>query len=367
MNLAVNPVRTLVVFLAILSFSSFAIAQDEVGNWDKAVSLYKQSQYRESIVEFRKVINEIPTHSESWKFMGLAYFQVKEYDLAAEALTKAYDLKKADGRTDNDILSALSRCYIGSNKFEKALPRLEALVKQQPEAANNFYLLGVAYANLQRPSDAVTALKNAVKLDPHDMDSWYYMAALQLKNKMTDDAIVSLKGAVAASPKNVEMITLLTETQLRKAVAETDPARSNLAFEEAIKSANKLKSVRDDGVSAELLGRIYLAAKRYTSAELTLSRALTLTKEPTANLYFNLGLAHAQNKSYARAAEMLLQADRLGPGNVDTLNYLGFVYENLRKFQMALDAYSRAFELSGRSNQEIKEAIDRVTPFAHPQ
>ena len=92
-----------------------------------------------------------------------------------------------------------------------------------------------------------------------------------------------------------------------------------------------------------------------------------MTKEPSATLYFNLGLAHAQNKSWNRAAEMLLQANRLNPADINTLNYLGFVYENQRKYSLALDAYNRAYEASGRSNTEIKEAIDRVMPMVKPQ
>jgi cytochrome c-type biogenesis protein CcmH/NrfG len=64
---------------------------------------------------------------------------------------------------------------------------------------------------------------------------------------------------------------------------------------------------------------------------------------------------------------MLAQADRLNPGDFNTLYYLGYVYENLRRYQQALDAYNRAFEASGRSNADLKTSIDRVAPLAkHP-
>jgi tetratricopeptide (TPR) repeat protein len=112
-----------------------------------------------------------------------------------------------------------------------------------------------------------------------------------------------------------------------------------------------------------LLGRAYLAAKKYTNAEMMLSRAVEGTKQPSAALYFNLGFAHAQNKSWARAAEMLAQADKLNPGDLNTLYYLGYVYENLRRYPQALEAYTRAYEASGRNNADIKASIDRVTPM----
>jgi cytochrome c-type biogenesis protein CcmH/NrfG len=190
------------------------------------------------------------------------------------------------------------------------------------------------------------------------------MGVQYFRNGKLNDAIAALKNGLAASPKNPEILGLLSEALLRQGAAEVDEKRAAAYFEEAIRTATALKSVRDDANSTEVLGRAYLAAKKYTNAELTLSRALETTKQPSAALYFNLGFAHAQNKSWARAAEMLTQADRLNPGDLNTLYYLGYVYENLRRYPQALDAYSRAYEASGRSNADIKASIDRVTPLA---
>ena len=344
-----------------------AQAQEDVASWDKAVSLYKQNQFQEAIAEFKRVLVEFPTHAESWKFTGLAYYQLKEYDQAIAALGKALELKKAEGQNTADLLLILGRCHLALNHYEQALPYLESLIKLQSDNSTNYYLLGFAYANLKRPNEAVSALKNAVKLDPKDADSWYYLGVIQLRAGKLDEAVGAFRSGVSAAPNNLEIINLLAETLVRRGLAELDTAKANTIYEEAIRTAVKLKALRDDAASTELLGRIYLAAKKYTSAELTLARALAMTKEPTATLYFNLGLAHAQNKAWARAAEMLLQSDRLSPANVDTLNYLGFVYENLRKYPQAIDAYTRAYEASGRTNTEIKEAITRVTPLVKLQ
>lgn len=342
-------------------------AQDDLPSWDRAVSLYKQNQFREAISEFKKVLEDVPNHADSWKYIGLSYFQLKDYDQALAPLNKTLELKKAEGKSNTEVLLALGRCQLALNRYDQALPHLETLTKQQPDAAVGFYLLGFAYANLKRTNEAVQALKTSLKLDPKDADTWYYLGVLQYRAGNLDGAIEALRGGVTAAPTNIEMTTLLAETLVRRGLAEADLTKANLLYDEAIKTAVKLKSLRDDAASTELLGRTYLAAKKYTSAELTLSRALAMTKEPSATLYFNLGLAHAQNKAWARAAEMLLQANRLNPADINTLNYLGFVYENQRKYPLALDAYNRAYEASGRSNAEVKEAIDRVMPMVKAQ
>ena len=134
-----------------------------------------------------------------------------------------------------------------------------------------------------------------------------------------------------------------------------------------MKSATTLRTLRDDSPSAELLGRAYLAAKKYPKAEELLERALATTKEPTSVLYFNLGFAAAQNKNWSRSADVLALADKLKPGDVNTLTYLGYVYETLHRYPQALEAYTRAYETGGRTNAELKTSIDRVTPFAKPQ
>src|SRR4030095_5098702 len=72
-------------------------------DWERAVSLYKQGQFREAIAEFRKVLDEAPDHSDSWKFIGLSYYQLKEYKSAIQPLEKALELKRKDNRNDPDL------------------------------------------------------------------------------------------------------------------------------------------------------------------------------------------------------------------------------------------------------------------------
>jgi tetratricopeptide (TPR) repeat protein len=355
------------VFIFLASTAAYTATYTKVGaglfDWEKAVSLYKQGQFREAITEFQKVLAEHPDHPDSWKFVGLAYYQLKDYQAAVAPLEKALALKRAEGRNDSDLVRALGQSHLSIKQYDKALPYLETLVRVQMNSAANYYMLGVTFANLNRPEEAAEAFQKAVKLDPKDADSWYFIGVQQFRSGKLNDAIPSLKSGLAVSPKNLEMLGLYAEALLRQGATETDEKKANALFDEAVRTSTTLKSLRDDAASNELLGRAYLAAKKYTNAELTLSRALETTKQPSAALYFNLGFAHAQNKSWARAAEMLAQADKLNPGDLNTLYYLGYVYENLRRYSQALDAYSRAYEASGSTNADLKASIDRVTPL----
>jgi tetratricopeptide (TPR) repeat protein len=333
-------------------------------DWERAVSLYKQGQFREAIAEFRKVLDEAPGHADSWKFIGLSYYQLKDYKSAIQPLEKALELKRNENRNDPDLYRALGQSNMLLKNYDQALPYFETLVRVQMNVAANFYLLGVTYANLNRSEEASEAFQKAVKLDPKDADSWYSLGVAHFRGGRLNEAIAALRSGAAADPTNAETLGLLAESLLRQGANESDEKKANSYFEEATRVATNLKNLREDAASLELLGRAFLSAKKYTNAEMTLSRALEVSKPPSAALYFNLGFAHAQNKSWARAAEMLAQADKLNPGDFNTLYYLGFVYENLRRYQQALDAYNRAFEASGRNNADLKDSIDRVTPLA---
>lgn len=354
------------VFAALVCLCS----QVALADWEKAVSLYKQGQYRAAIAEFQTVVAEFPDHADSWKFVGLAYYQLKEYVPAVAPLEKALQLKRNEGKTDTDILQALGRVEIALNRYDRAAPHFETLTRVQKadkSAAVNYYLLGVCYANLNRQADSDAAFRLATKLDPTDGDAWYYLGTQHFRANRFNEAITALRSGVAANPKSAEMQGLLAESLLRHAAAMTDEKQAQALNEEAIRSATALKALREDAASLELLGRAFLAAKKYTNAEMMLESALAATSKPTAALFFATGFAHAQNKAWVRAAEMLANADRVQPGDFNTLYYLGYVFENQRKFAQALDAYNRAFEASGRANADVKASIERVTPFVKLQ
>jgi superkiller protein 3 len=239
-------------------------------DWERAVSLYKQGQFREAIAEFRKVLEEAPDHADSWKFIGLANYQLKDYKSAIQPLEKSMELKRVANRNDPDLYRALGQSHMMLKNYEKALPYFQDLVRMQMNVAANFYLLGVTYANLNRAGEASEAFQKAVKLDPKDADSWYYLGVAHFRGGRLNEAIAALRSGMAADPANVETLGLLAESLLRQGANESDEKKANSYYEEAIRVATSLKNLREDAASLELLGRGFLSAKKYTNAEMTL-------------------------------------------------------------------------------------------------
>ncbi len=330
-------------------------------DWERAVSLYKQGQYREAIAEFERVLAEYPEHADSWKFAGLSHYFLKENEQATVSLGKAIELKKKEGRRDPELYRALGQAFFALGRYEKALESFEALTAMQPVVAANFYLLGLTLTSLDRGEAASSAFEKAVALDPGDCDSIFYIASNRFRAGKVADAVEVLRRGLKISPRHPEMLGLLTESLLRQALTEVDEKTRQSITDEAARTATLLRNVRPDAASEEMLGRAWLAAKRYANAEQALTRAIELSRTPSAMICFNLGFALAQTKSWTRALERLTEANRLAPDDLNTLYYLGYVYENLRRYQQAFEAYSRAYELSGQTNDDIRASIERVS------
>ena len=56
-------------------------------------------------------------------------------------------------------------------QYEKAIPRLEQALSQQPDSYEALYYLGVSHARSERPSRANTHFEKLVELNPEDIEA----------------------------------------------------------------------------------------------------------------------------------------------------------------------------------------------------
>src|SRR5204862_1412544 len=61
--------------LILVTLAATASAQD----WDRAVSLFNQKQYRAANSEFHKVLNANPDAWKSWYYIGAGHFALQSY------------------------------------------------------------------------------------------------------------------------------------------------------------------------------------------------------------------------------------------------------------------------------------------------
>jgi tetratricopeptide (TPR) repeat protein len=342
------------VLTLIVATVTSALAQD----WDKAVSLFNQKQYRPAIREFHAVLKANPDAWQSWYyigashfglqsyddaidafqnyiksaekddkaqatgnyFIGMSHYQAKQYDKAIPALTRYVSISdKAQQKVDTTARAALGRSYIFTNRFNEAIPILTAAAAEMKTNATNYYYIGFAQNKLGRPDQAITALNQSLSIDPKDADS----------------------------------LTLLADIYFSQVRQNPTMAK------QLISTGERLIAVRDDERAWGLLGQAYLIDKQYTKAAPLLDKFARAHVE-SAGAWYNLGVALSRSSQWKPAAEALEKTIKLAPTNTAAQLELGYVYESDKQYDKAIAAYQRVYDASGQKDETARAGIERV-------
>jgi tetratricopeptide (TPR) repeat protein len=340
--------------ILVLCAAISAFAQD----WDRAVSLFNQKQYRQAVREFHAVLKANPDAWQSWYyigashfqlqsyedsidasqnyikaadkdekmqqpgyyFVGMSHYQMKQYDKAILALARYVALSdKTQQKVEPAARAALGRCYIFTNRFNEAIPVLVTSAAEMKSNATNYYYIGFAQRKLGRDDQAITALNQGLAIDPKDADA----------------------------------LTLLADIYLSQ--VKQNPA----AAKQLISVGERLMSVRNDERAWGMLGQAYVIDKQYEKAAPLLDK-FARAHPDSSGAWYNLGLSYSRSSQWKPAEEALEQAVKLMPNGLAALLELGYVYESDKQYDKAMTAYERAYEASGRKDETAKAGIDRV-------
>ncbi|HKA20478.1 MAG TPA: tetratricopeptide repeat protein [Blastocatellia bacterium] len=359
---------TVTIFL----YATLAAASD----WDRGVSLYNKGEYRAALVEFQDIVMERADAAGAWYYIGLCEFKLKRYDRVELPLSHAIDLLEIQTPSSADIAGAWYTIGIShylQARYEKAIEPLKRYIELNSKAAREIdgsarTALARSYFFLDRFDDALPLLasageKTSIANSERTKEiaaNFYYRGAIFFKKEDDDHAIAALHEAVKGNPEDVPALELLCESLMRKARKSNSDARWN----EAAEVAEKLKAIRDDLKTANILGRAYLGAQRFDSAVGPLEKLAKANPENgQAWLYYGISLSRSGR--LRKAMEALEITIQLMPESIPALAELGYVYEADKQYQQALRVYEKAYAASGEA--ALKEKIDRVRALASQQ
>ena len=353
------------VAFATFAFIALVATATKAQEWDNAISLYNQKQYRQAAKAFHAVLKSNPDAWQSWYYIGTSHYnlqsyldsidafnnymkgaekaknekeqgvayyyigfsnyQLKQYDKTIPALTKYIAItEKLKGKLEPNARAALGRAYVFSDKFNEAIPVLTQSVAELKNATN-FYYLGYSHQRLGHTDQAIAALNQGLTVDPKDVDTLSLLGSLYLSQ----------------SSKNPQ------------------------ALKQVIATGEKLVAVKDDERAWSLLGQGYLLDKQYAKAAPFLDKYARAHTD-SSGAWLNLGLAYSRSSQWKPAAEALEQASKLDAKNVPVLLELGYVYESDKLPEKALNAYERAYAASGQTDATARDSIERLKAGNQP-
>jgi tetratricopeptide (TPR) repeat protein len=359
--------------LLVLFLSATALASD----WDRGVALYNKGNYQQALVEFQDIVMERPDAAGAWYYIGLCQFKLKRYDRVELPLSHAIDLLEIQTPAAPDIAGGWYTIGIShylQAHYDKAIEALTRYIDINSKAKREVdpsarTALGRSYYSLERYDEALPLLAAAGREKiPTSTDerikenaaNEYYLGAIYFKREDDDRAIVALREAVKGNPEDIAALELLAESLMRKA----RKANSDARWLEAAEVGERLKVVRDDLKTANILGRAYLGAKKFDSAVAPLEKLAKANKDNgQAWLYY--GIALSRSGQMRKAMEALEITIQLTPESTAALLELGYVYETDKQYQQALRIYEKAYAAS--NDPAIKASVDRVRALAAQQ
>jgi tetratricopeptide (TPR) repeat protein len=114
-------------------------------------------QLDEAERDFRGVLQVDHQSGAAYGNLGVVYMRRKQWTKALDTLRRAEHLSAMPQVAG--IRLNIGLAYFRQNEFLKAIPRFEAVVRDQPEAAQPRYLLGLCYFFADRWADAANTLE----------------------------------------------------------------------------------------------------------------------------------------------------------------------------------------------------------------
>jgi tetratricopeptide (TPR) repeat protein len=329
-----------------------------------AYLLLEQKQFAAAAKEARELAESHPNDPEAWKIAGFAELNLKQYADATKDLEKAVELQRNAKQDDPNTESALGQAYVLSEKYQEALPLLNAAINRNPNQPDSMliYYRGISEYKTGKTADAEKSFNQVVKLNPKDSLSLFYLAQIALTKNDLDGAIANLNRATVNDARLTGAWTLLTSAYLRRAATSTDPAKADADYISAVRAGEGLIKLRTDAEAVTLFGQALIGSKQYARAAGVLERA-TVAPDATGVTFYLLGVAHSRAQNFPKAIAALESAAKKSPDDVNVYREMGYAYEVTKQYAKALAAYQKGSSLAP-SDPDLKESIERVKPFA---
>jgi tetratricopeptide (TPR) repeat protein len=323
--------------------------------------LYLQSnKVQEAMTAAEQALKVAPANREANRVMGILYAAMSENgrenqapnaprDKASnEYAAKAIEhleraIERPVGEPDPNVRATLSRLYLKTGAFEKAVRLLAILVDQEPGWADGPTLLAEAYAGAGRTSEAIEWLEGRIATNPRLLPA---LGDFYARERRWSDAAGAYARALQRSPRNLDLKLRYAQTLLNAG------GRDN-----AVKARDALNDIvaarATDPFALYLLSQAQRRMGDAQAAEATARRVIAQNSRNPRG-YYALAEALEERHQYQTLVDELAPVvarnrDKSGGGSFDVallLPHLGFAYQALGEHDKAIATFEEARRLS---------------------
>ena len=300
-----------------------------------------------------KVLASIPDSARSAKLyaaLGAAYEQRKDFKAAIDAYKHAIVLD----RDNLDAIRGLAENYLNDGQLEMALEQYKVIADSNPEDAQTYVRMAEIYRRQAKYDLALEDLKRADTLVPDTMDVPYSMAAVYQAQGRYDEAIQLLQGLLKKTEKN-ETGSSQADRNNRAIFIERLGMvyREQQNYSAAVDTFRKMLTLGDENARSGYQEVIdtYREAKQWPQATAVAKEAVQKMPDDR-DLRMVLDAQLADTGEFDKAVADIRSMLKGGPEDREVYLRLGIIYTRTKRWNDALEALSKAEQISTKSDDK---------------
>ncbi|KVV14121.1 tetratricopeptide repeat protein [Flavobacterium sp. TAB 87] len=331
------------VFSGLISAQKSTIYTYDLKNFDRALSLYNDNQYKSAQLMFEKVQDkEVSEEVKSDCAYYIANCAIRANDPNADALMERFVAEYPTSTKKNQAYVEVAHFYFNQGNYPKALQwfdRVDEGYMSQSDLERFNFQKGYSYFNAKRKKEATTYLTKVVNSKEFGSQAKYYLGFMAYEG---DDYKEATKyfDAVSGEEKYKEKLSYY-QADMNFKLGNFDKA-----IELGTKAMAKSNAIEKSELS-KIIGESYFNLKQYDKAIPNLVNYRGKKGKWNNTDYYQLGYAYYQQKDYENA---ISQFNKIIDGNdfvaQNAYYHLGQSYLNSDKKPQALNAFKNASEMS---------------------
>ncbi|MGA2914875.1 MAG: tetratricopeptide repeat protein [Sedimentisphaerales bacterium] len=308
--------------------------------------LLKKDMIDAAIQQYQAAIKINSYDAKTYHNLANAYVRNGLFD---EAI-KQYNIAMSLDPNFIEIYKGLAQAYRSKGQIDNAIVILKRAADVNSYDVDIYIALGGMYQERQNYDQAISNYRLALAFKNNSIPAAYGLGCVYLQNQMYYDAITQFRTVLYYEPANAKACFGLGLTYNKLGWAEDEIA----AYQNALKADPNM-------VSAWLnLAQVYMTQKQYASA--IKAYLQVIDREPSAEVFYNLGVANSVQKNYIEAAKYYLKAVELKPDYPAAHNNLAISFYMLGQYKQALKhaeiAQSQGYEVSADLLEQLHKIVD---------
>jgi tetratricopeptide (TPR) repeat protein len=261
-----------------------------------AIENYQAGNLRQAENVCIEILSEQPNNIDALHFLGILYYQMRNYDFAVEYLEKALKINP----NDPDAQYNIGLSFKEKGQLDKAIACYQKALQLNPNFANAQYNLGMVLQEKGDIDEAIPCYQKALQLNPNLSGVYYNLGIISQEKEQIDEAIIYYQKALQLNPN-------------------LSDAHNNL------------------GLSLQEKGQLDEALAYY-------QKALQITPHDS-KAYYNMGNTFIEKGHIDEAIACYQKALQLNPSYADAYTNLGNALQEKGKLDEAIACYQNALQV----------------------